>query len=357
MSLWKIAWRSIQQRALASTLTGVSMGLGVALVVAVLVLRSAISDSFQNNAALGYNLIVGAKGGKLQLVLNTVYYLSSPVENIPYSYYKEFTQGKFKPYVAKAIPCCLGDYYDKYRVVGTTPEMFSLEPGGGRSYQCAQGQIFAPDDYFAAVIGSTVAQDLGLKVGSEFRPTHERPAAPTPTSTIHSRWSACSSRPARPTIGPCSSISRAFTYSTIMPSRLTTSPRRLHMPITTSMSMAITSMRTTITMSMNTPGTITTMPITSMTRPTTSTPIKTPWTPPVTKRMNMTSTPIMTTPTMTTNMPITTTTRTTTTRPPAPRPPRRTIMPMHMPTGTIMRMATTTSTATTTSRCPRISAR
>ena len=42
MSLWKIAWRSIQQRALASTLTGISMALGVALVVAVLVVRGAI---------------------------------------------------------------------------------------------------------------------------------------------------------------------------------------------------------------------------------------------------------------------------------------------------------------------------
>ncbi len=175
MSLWKIAWRSIQQRALASTLTGVSMALGVALVVAVLVIRGAISESFRNNAALGYNMIVGAKGGKLQLVLNTVYYLSSPVENIPYSYYKEFSQGKYKPYIAKAIPCCLGDYYDKYRVIGTTPEMFTLELSGGRTYECASGKIFAPDDYFGAVIGSTVARDLGLKVGSQFRPTHGAP--------------------------------------------------------------------------------------------------------------------------------------------------------------------------------------
>ena len=70
MSLWKIAWRSIQQRALASTLTGLSMGLGVALVVAVLLIHGVIGDSFRNNSSLGYNLIVGAKGGKLQLVLN-----------------------------------------------------------------------------------------------------------------------------------------------------------------------------------------------------------------------------------------------------------------------------------------------
>ena len=172
MSLWKIAWRSIQQRALASTLTSVSMGLGVALVVAVLVIHAAVADSFRHNAGLGYDMIVGAKGGKLQLVLNTVYYLSSPVENIPYSYYKEFTDGKFKSYTEKAVPCCLGDYYEEFRVVGTTPEMFTLKPPHGEAYTCAAGEIFHPDDFFTAVIGATVARKTGLTVGSKFQPTH-----------------------------------------------------------------------------------------------------------------------------------------------------------------------------------------
>ena len=51
MSLWKIAWRSIQQRALASTLTGISMALGVTLVVAVLVIHGVIGDSFRTTRA------------------------------------------------------------------------------------------------------------------------------------------------------------------------------------------------------------------------------------------------------------------------------------------------------------------
>ena len=53
MSLWKIAWRSIQQRALASSLTGISMALGVMLVVAVLSIHGVVSQSFKNNASLG----------------------------------------------------------------------------------------------------------------------------------------------------------------------------------------------------------------------------------------------------------------------------------------------------------------
>src|SRR5256884_6907757 len=91
MSLFRIALRSILQRGVASLLTTFSMALGVMLVVAVLSIHGVVSQSFRNNASLGYNMIVGAnKGGKEQLTLNTVYYLSQPVENNPYTYYLEF---------------------------------------------------------------------------------------------------------------------------------------------------------------------------------------------------------------------------------------------------------------------------
>jgi ABC-type lipoprotein release transport system permease subunit len=172
MSLWKIAWRSMQQRALASWLTGLSM------VVTVLVIYGVVNESFRKSAA-GYDLIVGAtKGGRLQIVLNTVYHLSTPVENIPYSYYKEFTRdrqhvGKFADYVQTAIPYCLGDSYKEFRVVGTTPDMFeAFEYAPGQKYQFAQGRNFEQDHFFEGVIGSLVARKTGLKIGDEFQPTH-----------------------------------------------------------------------------------------------------------------------------------------------------------------------------------------
>src|SRR5438309_3256109 len=90
MSFFRIALRSILQRGIASLLTTFSMALGVMLVVAVLSIHGVVSQSFRNNASLGYNMIVGAKGGQEQLTLNTVFYLSKPVENIPYTYYLEF---------------------------------------------------------------------------------------------------------------------------------------------------------------------------------------------------------------------------------------------------------------------------
>ena len=90
MSLWKIAWRSIQRRGLASLLTTLSMALGVMLVVAVLLIYGIVSQSFQRSSSLGYNMILGIKGGKLQLVLNSVFYLSRPIENVPWELYEEF---------------------------------------------------------------------------------------------------------------------------------------------------------------------------------------------------------------------------------------------------------------------------
>ena len=173
MSLWKIAWRSIQQRALASSLTGLSMALGVMLVVAVLVIHGVINDSFLNNEGLGYNLVVGAKGGRLDLVLNTVYYLARPVENIPYAYYQEFTEGKFANMVDKAIPICLGDTYQEFRVVGTTADFLDKLDYGGKHYEFqGEGRNFKPDEFFGAVVGATVARETGLKAGSTFQPSH-----------------------------------------------------------------------------------------------------------------------------------------------------------------------------------------
>ncbi|HEX3998364.1 MAG TPA: ABC transporter permease [Pirellulales bacterium] len=192
MSLWKIAWRSIQQRSLASSLTAVSMGLGVMMVVAVLVAGSVVHNSFATGNQLGFNVVVGAKGGRLDLLINSVYYLSRPIENIPWSYYKEFLPasahkdrkpGKYAGYVLEddpdpntaglAIPICLGDFLGdekaSFRVVGAPPEMFTkllnskFQPGG---------EVYKTGDFATAVVGAEVAKHLHLKVGGDVVPMH-----------------------------------------------------------------------------------------------------------------------------------------------------------------------------------------
>jgi putative ABC transport system permease protein len=158
------------------------MALGISLVVAVLVIYGVVENHFRRGAQ-GYNLIVGAKGGKLQLVMNTVYHLSQPVENIPYSFYKEFIDGKFASYTKVAIPLCMGDSYlsggQTFRVVGTTPDLFDkIEYGRTRSGQPLKyafqpgGRNFKHENFYEAVIGSVAAHVTGLKVGDTFQPSH-----------------------------------------------------------------------------------------------------------------------------------------------------------------------------------------
>jgi len=174
MSFWKIAWRSIQQRALASSLTAVSMGLGVALVVAVLVIHAVIDQSFRRGGE-GYDLIVGHKGGRLQLVLNSVYYLSQPIGNIPYSFRDKLLEGRVDPNISieAAIPICMGHSYKGFRVVGTVPEMFeTLVYLDGKTYEFAEGENFKSENLFEAVVGSTTAKETRLKVGDRFRARH-----------------------------------------------------------------------------------------------------------------------------------------------------------------------------------------
>jgi putative ABC transport system permease protein len=204
MSLFGIAWRTIRQRLLTSGLTALSLALGVALVVATLVIGDLVSQAFSSGSGLGYNMIVGAKGSPLQLVLNSVYLVSKPIENVPWAFYEDFlpagaradgTAGTFAGSVRTAVPICMGDYFKGFRVVGTNAAYFDrLSYGGGvalgmppwlarllgkpttmsapRPFAFAAGRNFRDDEFFGGVLGSEVAAKLGLAVGDTFSPTH-----------------------------------------------------------------------------------------------------------------------------------------------------------------------------------------
>jgi len=169
---------------LASALTALSMALGVAVMIAVIVIYGVAVRQFDQNAQ-GYHLIVGGKGGSLQLVLSTVYHIGQPLYPIPYSYYQKFLPGgEFANVTQVAIPQCLGDSYQApdgsvFRVVATTPDLFdkiqygSNADGSPKFYEFQPGgRNFKADQFFEGVIGSVVAARSGLKVGDSFQPSH-----------------------------------------------------------------------------------------------------------------------------------------------------------------------------------------
>ena len=182
MTLLGIAWRNIRQRLLTSLLTSLSLALGVALVVATLVTGGIVKQAFESGSGLGYNMIVGAKGSPLQLVLNSVYLISKPIENISWDFYQQFlpaaerpdgVDGTFAASTKTAVPICMGDYFRGFRVIGTNTAYFDrLTVGDGRPFAFAAGRNFRNDEFFGGVLGATVAATLGLKVGDPFAPTH-----------------------------------------------------------------------------------------------------------------------------------------------------------------------------------------
>lgn len=207
MSLIHIAWRNFCHRSLSSILTTLSLALGVGLVVVVLSVYGVISEAFARNASVGYNLVIGPpKGSALQLVLNSVYYLSQPAENLPYTEYMEFFDqeqrtamverfggdpelaergGRYAPFVAGGyvIPLALGDYFGEFRVVGTTPEFFEKlrhGPNVDEPFTFSQGRAFQEHSnehgYFEAVVGSRVATEMQVGLGDEIYPTHGDPS-------------------------------------------------------------------------------------------------------------------------------------------------------------------------------------
>jgi len=140
--------------------------------------------------AQGYHLIGGGKGGDTQLVLSTVFHLGESRYTIPYSFYREFTDGQYADLVKVAVPYCLGDSFDPrpegdglpggelFRVVATTPDLFDkLEYGANadgtpKRYTFREGRNFHADRPFEAVLGSVVAAKSGVKVGDTIQPTH-----------------------------------------------------------------------------------------------------------------------------------------------------------------------------------------
>ena len=167
MNTLRIVYKNIKQRSLSSMLTILSVLLGVGLVTAILILKNESEEAF-NQAATGYEIIVGPKGSSLQLTLSTVYQIGLPIQNMPIKVYDLLKNDKR---VRLAIPYVFGDNYKNFRITGTVSELFSeFEYKKGIRYKLDEGSFFSND--FEAVIGKEVADKTGLKTGDTFSGSH-----------------------------------------------------------------------------------------------------------------------------------------------------------------------------------------
>lgn len=168
-SLKLIVTKSIRQYLLSTIITAISVALAAGLLMAVFSIQSQAYSAF-TGGPFGFDAVLGARGSKIQLVLNTVFHLETSPGNIPYKVYQEIKKDKR---IITAIPYVLGDNYMGFPIVGTIEDIFTkFEYQKHRKFQIAPGGRYFDHRRNEAVIGSFVAQKTGLKVGSKFNPTH-----------------------------------------------------------------------------------------------------------------------------------------------------------------------------------------
>ena len=161
MKTLRWAWQFLWSRPLAAALNLLLLSLGLASITLVLLVNHQIQQAFARDLA-GIDVVVGAKGSPLQLILSGVFQIDTPTGNVPLAAVQAL---QANPQVAKLIPISMGDSFKGYRIIGTTPDYLSHYAG-----VMASGALWqAP---MQAVLGAKVARDTGLRVGDSFVGSH-----------------------------------------------------------------------------------------------------------------------------------------------------------------------------------------
>jgi putative ABC transport system permease protein len=161
MSIFRLALAYARRRPLSTLLVVLLLALGVASVALTLLVTHELESRLTRDAE-GIDLVVGAKGSPLQIVLAGVYHVDVPPGNIPLAAVEALRKN---PMIAQVIPLALGDSFRGFRIVGTEPE-FVAHYGG----TLAAGTLWSlPLD---AVLGSEVARASKLRTGDKFVGSH-----------------------------------------------------------------------------------------------------------------------------------------------------------------------------------------
>ena len=163
MKLIKLSLQNLLHKPLQLTLSLILFSLGIGLVALMMILNKQITQKFENNLA-GIDLIIGAKGSPLQLVLNGLYHIDAPTGNIPLKEVQAFMNPNH-PVIKKAIPLSLGDSYQGFRIVGTNmdfPPLYKATLSEGAWWQ----------NPMEVVIGSIIASTTHLHIGDTFVSSH-----------------------------------------------------------------------------------------------------------------------------------------------------------------------------------------
>lgn len=161
MNLLSLSWAYLRAEPLNTFLNLLLLTLGMGTIVVLLLFNQQLEERLSYDSR-GIDLVVGAKGSPLQLILSSIYHADVPTGNIPLNEAKEIMQHEM---VKTAIPIALGDNYQGYRIVGTTS-----------AYPAHYGAVLADGDLWAnlleVTLGAEVARQTGLNVGAHLVSAH-----------------------------------------------------------------------------------------------------------------------------------------------------------------------------------------
>ncbi|MDG1041092.1 MAG: ABC transporter permease [Polaribacter sp.] len=161
MNILKLSYKNIITKPLQTFLTVLILSLSIGLLLGVKQLNKVFESQLQQSLN-GVDMVVGAKGSPLQLVLSAVLHIDNPTGNISFTEAKKIAKNK---YVKNAIPISIGDNYKGYKLVGTTSEFIDLH-----KTSIENGTLFKKP--FEVILGNSVAKNLNLKIGDTFSSAH-----------------------------------------------------------------------------------------------------------------------------------------------------------------------------------------
>ncbi|CAN5255673.1 ABC transporter permease [soil metagenome] len=161
MNTFSLTWNYLKAKPLTTVLNIFLLALGIAVITVLLLFNNQLQEKIATNAK-GIDLVVGAKGSPLQLILCNIFHIDFPTGNIKVSEAEKILKHRL---VKKGIPLALGDSYKGYRIVGTYRAYAELYKA-----TLASGEWWNSD--MDVTVGSTVAQLSGLKIGDSFESAH-----------------------------------------------------------------------------------------------------------------------------------------------------------------------------------------
>lgn len=161
MNLFVLSWSYIKTKPLNTLLNILLLSLGIAIITVLLLLSRQMEESLTKNSR-GIDLVVGAKGSPLQIILSSVFHIDYPTGNIALEEARNLSRNRL---VRNTIPMALGDSYRAVRIVGTNYDYLHLYEA-----EVAEGELW--EEVMEVTAGATAAQNLGLQVGDIFSSSH-----------------------------------------------------------------------------------------------------------------------------------------------------------------------------------------